>query len=97
MPRAATGRVLTVSTREAGGTVLLRFDDTGPGIASDVLPKVFDPLFSTRSFGTGLGLPTVRQIVEQHGGSVEIASEVGHGTSVLVTLPSSPTVVELAA
>ncbi len=90
-------RVLTVSTREAGGTVLLRFDDTGPGIATDVLPKVFDPLFSTRSFGTGLGLPTVRQIVEQHGGTVEIASEVGRGTSVLVTLPVAPTMVELAA
>jgi PAS domain S-box-containing protein len=90
-------RVLTVSTREAGGTVLLRFDDTGPGIAADVLPKVFDPLFSTRSFGTGLGLPTVRQIVEQHGGTVEIASEVGHGTSVLVTLPVAPAMVELAA
>ena len=90
-------RVLRVSTREAGGTVLLRFDDTGPGIASDVLPKVFDPLFSTKSFGTGLGLPTVRQIVEQHGGTVEIASEVGHGTSVLVTLPVAPAMVELAA
>jgi signal transduction histidine kinase len=77
--------------------VRLRFDDTGPGIAPDVLPKVFDPLFSTRSFGTGLGLPTVRQIVEQHGGAIEIASEVGHGTSVLVTLPLVATLTELAA
>jgi len=77
--------------------VRLRFDDTGPGIAPDVLPKVFDPLFSTRSFGTGLGLPTVRQIVEQHGGAIEIASEVGHGTSVLVTLPLVATLTELTA
>jgi signal transduction histidine kinase len=86
-----------VITSAAGGMVRLRFDDTGPGIAPDVLPKVFDPLFSTRSFGTGLGLPTVRQIVEQHGGAIEIASEVGHGTSVLVTLPLVATLTELAA
>ena len=96
---AASGRepVLTVITSAAGGMVRLRFDDTGPGIAPDVLPKVFDPLFSTRSFGTGLGLPTVRQIVEQHGGAIEIASEVGHGTSVLVTLPLVATLTELTA
>jgi PAS domain S-box-containing protein len=90
-------RVVTVSTREADGLLQIYFDDTGPGIASDVLPKVFDPLFSTRSFGTGLGLPTVRQIVEQHGGTIDIASEFGHGTRVLVTLPLASALEELAA
>jgi PAS domain S-box-containing protein len=98
-PAAADGRErrLTLSTREVGGVVQIGFDDTGPGIAADVLPKIFDPLFSTRSFGTGLGLPTVRQIVEQHGGTVEIASEVGRGTRVLVTLPLASAAEELAA
>ena len=99
LPAGADGqeRVLTVSTREAGGVVQIHFADTGPGISPDVLPKVFDPLFSTRSFGTGLGLPTVRQIVEQHGGTIEITSKVGQGTRVLVTLPLSAVVEELAA
>ena len=61
--------------------------DTGPGISPDVLPNVFDPLFSTRSFGTGLGLPTVRQVVEQHGGKVALTSTLGAGTQVEIRLP----------
>ena len=60
--------------------------DTGGGIPADVLPKVFEPLFSTKSFGTGLGLPMVKQIVEQHGGTITIASEAGKGTRVTVRL-----------
>jgi PAS domain S-box-containing protein len=61
--------------------------DTGGGIAPDVLPHVFDPLFSTKSFGTGLGLPTVRQVVEQHGGKVALTSVPGAGTEVEIRLP----------
>jgi signal transduction histidine kinase len=53
-------------------------------------------LFSTKNFGTGLGLPTVKQIVEQHGGSVWIASEPGLGTRVAVRLPLAPAT-EIAA
>jgi PAS domain S-box-containing protein len=83
-------RVLTVSTRQVGEVAHICFVDTGPGIAPDVLPKVFEPLFSTRGFGTGLGLPTVRQIVEQHSGTVDIASEPGVGTQVLITLSVAP-------
>ena len=87
---AAHDRALTVSTRQVGDVAHICFVDTGPGIAPDVLPKVFEPLFSTRGFGTGLGLPTVRQIVEQHGGTVDIASEPGVGTQVLITLAVAP-------
>ena len=61
--------------------------DTGPGIEASVLPKVFEPLFSTKSFGTGLGLPVVRQIVEQHGGTVTITSDPGKGARVAIGLP----------
>jgi PAS domain S-box-containing protein len=62
-------------------------EDTGPGISPGLLPKIFEPLFSTKSFGTGLGLPTVKQIVEQHGGTIVIESEVGRGTRVSIRLP----------
>ena len=63
------------------------FRDNGPGIPPEVLEKIFEPLYSTKSFGVGLGLPTVRQIMEQHGGGIEIASEVGRGTDVSLWLP----------
>jgi signal transduction histidine kinase len=61
--------------------------DTGVGIGSDELPKVLDPFYSTRSDGTGLGLPIARQIASAHGGSLSIASAVGQGTRVEVVLP----------
>ena len=63
--------------------------DTGPGIPEDVLPHIFEPLYSTKSFGVGLGLPVVKQIMEQHGGGVEVTSERRVGTRVLLWLPSS--------
>ncbi len=81
---------IIVETRVAGDRFELAVRDNGPGIAPDVLPKVFEPLFSTKSFGTGLGLPMVKRIVEQHGGSVEITSAVGVGTTVRIRLPLPP-------
>jgi signal transduction histidine kinase len=80
-------REIAVSTRVAGDAFEIEIVDNGPGIPADVLPKIFEPLFSTKSFGTGLGLPTVKQIIELHGGTIGIASEVGQGTRVLVRLP----------
>jgi signal transduction histidine kinase len=88
MPEPATReRRVTVATRLADGRFELAIEDTGAGIPPDVLPKVFEPLFSTKSFGTGLGLAMVKQIVEEHGGTIDIASEVDRGTRVTVTLP----------
>jgi signal transduction histidine kinase len=63
--------------------------DTGPGIAPDVLPRIFEPLFSTKNFGTGLGLPTVKQLVEQHRGTISIDSKPGDGTVVRIAMPFS--------
>ena len=74
-------------TTESGPEARMIIADTGPGIAPDVLPNVFDPLYSTKSFGTGLGLPTVRQVVEQHGGTVALTSAPGAGTQVEIRLP----------
>jgi nitrogen-specific signal transduction histidine kinase len=55
----------------------LSIADDGQGIAADMLPRVFESLFSTRSFGLGLGLPTARKIVGQHDGAITVDSEWG--------------------
>jgi signal transduction histidine kinase len=80
-------KLIVVRTRAIGGQLEMVVDDSGPGIAPDILGRIFDPLFSTKSFGTGLGLPTVKQIVEQHRGTIAVDSEVGRGTRMSVRLP----------
>jgi signal transduction histidine kinase len=87
-PAAAGGTTITISTR-VRDQLALTIADTGPGIAPDVLPRIFEPLFSTKNFGTGLGLPAAQQIVEQHGGAMSVDSEFGRGTSICITMPLS--------
>ncbi|HEY3918592.1 MAG TPA: ATP-binding protein [Stellaceae bacterium] len=86
IPEDARERRIAVTTAIVEDRFQLVVADTGSGISPEVLPKVFEPLFSTKSFGTGLGLPMVKQIVEQHGGTITIASELGRGTQVTVRL-----------
>ena len=83
----AKERLIIVSSRTKDDAFEFSIEDTGPGIPHEYLAKIFEPLFTTKSFGTGLGLPIVKQIVERHGGAVEIASEPGRGTVVVVRLP----------
>lgn len=83
----AGGEVL-VSTAREGNEVLVRVTDTGAGIAPDVQARVFEPYFSTKKAGTGLGLPTVRRVVEEHGGTLTMQSEVGKGTQFTMRLPA---------
>ncbi len=80
-------RVLTVAARLARERLELSIGDTGSGVPPEELERVFEPLYSTKSFGVGLGLPIVRQIIEAHGGGVELSSEAGHGTQVVLWLP----------
>jgi len=86
-PPDGRDRVVTVRTEAAGPHVRLSVIDNGPGIPADKLPKIFEPLFTTKSFGVGLGLPTVRQLVGKHGGTIDVASEVDVGTTFTVWLP----------
>jgi len=78
---------LTVRTTVSDRELVLMVEDTGPGIPPENLSRIFEPLFSTKSFGTGLGLPTVKQIVKQHDGIISVDSEVGRGTCVTIRLP----------
>jgi signal transduction histidine kinase len=80
-------RNLTVRTQEHDGRIEVILEDTGPGIPPDVYERIFEPLYSTKGFGVGLGLPMVKQIMEQHGGGIEIESEEGRGTWVCLWLP----------
>ena len=79
--------VLTVSTRTAEERFEIELADTGVGIAPEVLPRIFEPLFSTKGFGTGLGLSAVKDVLESHGGGVEVDSVAGEGTRVVLWLP----------
>jgi PAS domain S-box-containing protein len=80
--------VLSVTTQRTNGRVEVIFEDRGPGIPADVMPKIFEPLFSTKGFGVGLGLPVVKQIMEQHGGGIEIDGAGASGTRVCLWLPA---------
>lgn len=82
------GRLLVeTALLEGGGEVELAFQDSGPGIPRERLARVFDPFFSTKERGAGLGLSVVHGIVQQHGGRVVIESEPGQGTRVVLRLP----------
>lgn len=68
----------------------LRVIDTGPGIPPDVLGRVFQPYFTTKSGGSGLGLPTARRLIEAQRGRLDVHSEPGRGTAFTITLPMTP-------
>jgi PAS domain S-box-containing protein len=74
--------------------IRLRVHDTGPGIPAEVLPRIFDPFFTTKSSGTGLGLSISYGIVREHGGTVDVHSEPGRGTTFVLSFPASPAEVE---
>ena len=82
--RNADAKRVTVSVREGGRT--LSVADDGRGIAPEVLPRVFEPTFSTTSSGSGLGLAIARRLVESWGGAIALESEPGRGTTVTLTL-----------
>ncbi|MHC4944047.1 MAG: two-component system sensor histidine kinase NtrB [Planctomycetota bacterium] len=82
-------REVMVRTRRCRGGVEVEITDTGPGIAPDARDKIFQVFFSTKKGGTGMGLPTVRRIVEEHDGSINVVSDIGKGTSFVLFLPAA--------
>jgi two-component system NtrC family sensor kinase len=81
------GGRLRVSVDAGQGQVRLRLSDTGAGIAEVDLAKIFDPFFSTKDKGTGLGLALVQQIVAEHAGRIDVESAAGQGTTFTLTFP----------
>jgi len=84
-----SGGILRVSSRQEGHNVIVVVEDTGSGIAVENLQKVFDPYFTTKSEGTGLGLAMSSKIVEEHGGEIVLTSQLGDGARVEVVLPTN--------
>jgi signal transduction histidine kinase len=80
--------VVKMETRLSQRGVEVVVSDNGPGISQENIVKIREPLFTTKNFGTGLGIPAVEQILEQHGGGMEIKSEEGQGATFTLWLPA---------
>jgi signal transduction histidine kinase len=78
---AARKPQITVATQQTARGIELSVSDNGPGISPENIDKIFEPLFTTKNFGTGLGLPAVMKILEQHGGDLEVHSDLGQGAT----------------
>src|SRR6185312_10026061 len=78
---------ISLSADGPAGRLLLRVADSGPGIEAGDLGRIFDPFFSTKAQGTGLGLALVQQIVVDHGGQIDVESAPGRGTTFLLVFP----------
>ncbi|WKT57491.1 HAMP domain-containing sensor histidine kinase [Candidatus Nitrosotenuis chungbukensis] len=76
-----------------GKYATLQVIDSGCGIPKDVMPRIFEPLFTTKQIGTGLGLASCKAIVEQHKGIITVTSSVGKGTTFTIRIPKSSAVV----
>jgi signal transduction histidine kinase len=84
------GSQLFVRTRLEGEHARVDVIDNGPGIPEEIRERVWDVYFSSKKAGTGLGLPTARRIVEEHGGTLQFATELGKGTDFAILLPLRP-------
>ena len=78
---------ITITLSEMPNDVIIQITDTGAGIAPDILPKIYEPLFTTKQTGTGLGLASCKKIIELHRGLITATSKVGVGTTFSIILP----------
>jgi signal transduction histidine kinase len=84
------GGMLTLATERAPGQILLRVADTGIGMTKEMAARVFDAFFTTRHYGSGLGLAVVWDIVQAHGATVGVESAPGEGAVFTIRLPVAP-------
>lgn len=84
---SAPEALITLLTGLDGPFVTIKVSDNGPGMTADIVGRIREPLFTTKSFGTGLGVPVIEQVAAQHGGSLSIESVIGEGSSFTLRLP----------
>lgn len=80
---------ITIRIIDDQKNVLTEVEDTGSGMSTETMAKIFDPLFTTKQTGTGLGLVSCKSVIEHHGGSIGVKSEPGKGTIFIIKLPKS--------
>ncbi|MFQ6070161.1 MAG: PAS domain-containing sensor histidine kinase [Candidatus Aminicenantales bacterium] len=81
---------IQIRLEKAKDSFLLEVRDTGIGMEKEMQKRIFEPSFSTKDVGTGLGLPIARKIIEDHGGTIKLTSELGKGTKIMIKLPIAP-------
>ncbi len=86
---AGVGVVTLSADRDAAGRIAIGVADTGPGVPADVRERIFEPFYTTKLRGTGLGLPTARRFIEAHGGTIDLLDRPGGGTIARVMLPAA--------
>jgi len=78
---------MRITAASGSGTVDITISDTGPGISADDLDRIFNPYFTTKKLGIGLGLAITKKIVEEHWGRITVRSRPNEGTDVVISLP----------
>ena len=86
MPQGGT---LSVIVDRTANTIRVEITDTGRGIAEEDANKIFEPFYTTKAQGLGLGMPYARKIIEQHGGTISLSSRPGEGTTIHIDLPTA--------
>jgi len=84
MPKGGT---LTITSTRSGDNVHITFKDTGEGMTTETLARLWSPLFTTKAKGMGFGMAITKRLVEAHGGSISVETKVGKGSTFTVTLP----------
>ena len=82
------GGELRVRTRAAGGTLVAEIADTGTGMTEEQVKNIFEPFYTTKAAGLGLGLPYAKKVIEEHRGQIAVESRAGEGTTIRITLPA---------
>jgi signal transduction histidine kinase len=85
-----TGSIDIAVERQAGDRAVIRVSDTGSGLAPEEVGKIFDPDYTTKEKGLGLGLPIAHEIIRGHGGTIRVQSSIGQGTTFEISLPMKP-------